>query len=386
MDYYNELIDKLKELLHDDSLSPIKCKADVSSVNFLQLRDAILTIGDICEEDDENEIYIACIKSGLGKLGHTYIAVRIINATVYIVAYAKEGLINQHMAEKSSDALIDLLKKKSSDKLKIHSSENVTDGNSKRRKPHIGYCILLAFLVIVSVIYYIVSVPFSKSTEVYNFAVSQYNSVVDTYNQKSTLAFLDNLNGFADEVPTLPPIKTNFGSLLKSFLSGNTTRKINADVQTLSALTEDLQEKTQILDQIVNPDSAYIVNCLRRISSITDIGCITPDNDPNQMLGKNGGYTGCVYFSLAELEKESADNLDAVARGTDGGGAVEIFATKEDALARCDYFNQFKNTLLYSGSYAAVGTLVIRTSYCLENDQQLDLTSKIVDEVISVTK
>ena len=56
-------------------------------------------------------------------------------------------------------------------------------------------------------------------------------------------------------------------------------------------------------------------------------------------------------------------------------------ATVEDAEARCEYLSGFDGTVLYSGSYAIVGTMVIRTSYKLTNEQQLALTDKITSAV-----
>ena len=52
--------------------------------------------------------------------------------------------------------------------------------------------------------------------------------------------------------------------------------------------------------------------------------------------------------------------------------------TLQSALNRCDYLSQFDGTLLYSGSYAIIGTCVIRTSYKLNDQEQVDLTNDIV--------
>ena len=73
-----------------------------------------------------------------------------------------------------------------------------------------------------------------------------------------------------------------------------------------------------------------------------------------------------------------------VAKGTDAGGAVEIYATLEEAQARVEYLAGFDGTILYSGSYAIVGTMVIRTSYKLADEQQLLLTHAITMALTSV--
>ena len=87
---------------------------------------------------------------------------------------------------------------------------------------------------------------------------------------------------------------------------------------------------------------------------------MTSDNDPNGLLHQeNGGYTACIYFTSTGIET-AGDS--PVSKGTDGGGAVEVYSTVQDAEARCEYLSGFDNTILYTGSYAIVGTMVIRIS------------------------
>lgn len=88
------------------------------------------------------------------------------------------------------------------------------------------------------------------------------------------------------------------------------------------------------------------------------------EHDPNQLLGR----TSCVYFSVKQISTDAVSGSDIVEKGTDGGGAIEVYANVEDAKNRCDYLKQFDNTLLYSGAYALIGTMVIRTSYLLSNE------------------
>ena len=52
-------------------------------------------------------------------------------------------------------------------------------------------------------------------------------------------------------------------------------------------------------------------------------------------------------------------------------------ATLDDAQARVDYLAGFDGTILYSGSYAIVGTTVVRTSHKFTDEQQLLLTHDI---------
>ena len=100
-------------------------------------------------------------------------------------------------------------------------------------------------------------------------------------------------------------------------------------------------------------------------------------------MGKEHGYISCVYFTVKGIEL-NRDSTDPVDLGTDGGGSIEVYATLEDAEERCKYLAQFDDTILYSGSYAIVGTMVIRTSYVLTNEQQFYLTDKIIKQFTNV--
>lgn len=85
---------------------------------------------------------------------------------------------------------------------------------------------------------------------------------------------------------------------------------------------------------------------LGRVEDILEIQPVTSDNDPNGLLHrKNGGYTACIYFTSTGIESAGGS---PVSRGTDGGGAVEVYSTVQDAEARCEYLSGFDNTILYT--------------------------------------
>ena len=63
---------------------------------------------------------------------------------------------------------------------------------------------------------------------------------------------------------------------------------------------------------------------------------------------------------------------------------MEIYNTLEEARARCEYLSGFDGTILYSGSYAILGTMVIRTSYKLTNEQQLAFTRMITEKLTAL--
>lgn len=146
-------------------------------------------------------------------------------------------------------------------------------------------------------------------------------------------------------------------------------------LETLKAITEYLSDDTKIMEQITAPSEAWVMERLGRVEDILEIQPVTSDNDPNGLLHQeNGGYTACIYFTSTGIET-AGDS--PVSKGTDGGGAVEVYSTVQDAEARCEYLSGFDNTILYTGSYAIVGTMVVRISYAYTDEAQYEMTDRI---------
>ena len=70
-----------------------------------------------------------------------------------------------------------------------------------------------------------------------------------------------------------------------------------------------------------------------------------------------------------------------VGAGTDGGGAVAVYANAGDANKRNDYLSVFDGTILSSGSHDVVGTCVVRTSHLLTASQQKTFEGEIADSL-----
>ena len=133
-------------------------------------------------------------------------------------------------------------------------------------------------------------------------------------------------------------------------------------------------------EEIYIPEEEWIIHKLQKSEKIIDIQAVTEDKDPNGLLGKEGGYVSCIYFSLNNIQQDKVPGNSVIEKGTDCGGAIEVYKSVEDALARCEYLSQIDGTLLYSGSYAILGTMVIRISYKLENAEQYEMTANIIRE------
>lgn len=143
------------------------------------------------------------------------------------------------------------------------------------------------------------------------------------------------------------------------------------------------EQSVTIQRQITAPSDDFVLERLKQIDSILSLAAVTKSNDPNGLLETEGGYIGCIYFSDSRVDKTKLDlnpsQYDVISMGTIGGGAIEIYATREDAEARNQYLSKYDGTDLDPGSHTVLGTMVIRASSQLSEKQQGELTNQIVD-------
>ena len=152
------------------------------------------------------------------------------------------------------------------------------------------------------------------------------------------------------------------------------------------------EDSVQKLSNVTAPPDDFVMERLGTIRDIEQCAAVTEKNDPNGLLGKEGGYTGCVYFlekhvdkSLLPEQASEKDNVDAVGIGTEGGGAVEIFRTKEEAEARIQYLTFFEGSIMDPGYSSQEGTCVIRTSLHLDDEQKEELTEAVRKALLNVS-
>lgn len=71
---------------------------------------------------------------------------------------------------------------------------------------------------------------------------------------------------------------------------------------------QDAQKKyessVQKLANVTAPPDDFVSGRLKRISTVVETGAVTKEQDPNGLLGKKGGYTGCVYFLDERVDRE----------------------------------------------------------------------------------
>ena len=148
------------------------------------------------------------------------------------------------------------------------------------------------------------------------------------------------------------------------------------------------EDSIQGLKQITAPSDFFVIERLQKVETITKIEAVSEDHDPNGMLKKQGGYIGCIYFEDTQVDRnelyieDGKDNVIDI--GCDGGGAIEIFNSAKEAETRDTYLGSFDGTGFASGSHYVYGTIIVRTSNELNGSQQLELTDKIVKELIYV--
>lgn len=156
------------------------------------------------------------------------------------------------------------------------------------------------------------------------------------------------------------------------------------EITALEASRGALETSIEQLAQVTNPIEAFVIERIQSLPTVAGVQAVTEDNDPNGNLNKQGGYTATVYLSSALVDQSTVGGTDIVGRGTDGGGAVEVYATPEDAAARDAYLGAFDSGILRSGSHAVLGTVVIRTSDRLTATQQQELESAIHDALVRI--
>lgn len=336
------------------------------SLSFLQIRDRLYRMGKILFEDTERQIYVAIIRSGFGNMNHAIVAMQLRSNKLMVAGYAKEGLIKQNIWENAFTKL----------KSVVQNTKSVKPSKLKHSIKIIILSVLLVLILTGS--FFVIEVQKTvDATKEYNTAVQAFNSIVSEYNSAVALTSVDNISGLPAVLEPLNTESEEFWQNARVIFSQNTKDKILADAQTINGMTKQVQAVLKVVKQITAPTSEWVASRLASVVGIIETQAVTEEMDPDDLLGKEGGYSGCIYFTFEAINPNEVPGNSVVEKGTDAGGAVEIYTSLADAKARCEYLSGFDGTVLYSGSYAIVGTMVIRTSYKLSNEQQFDLTNAI---------
>ena len=87
-----------------------------------------------------------------------------------------------------------------------------------------------------------------------------------------------------------------------------------------------------------------------------------------------GSGTAAEAAAAGEDSPKKNPSIDVVMIGTAGGGAVEIYSSREEAEKRAEYISFFDGSVMDAGSCAIEGTCLIRTSKYLDEEGQEKLT------------
>lgn len=240
-------------------------------------------------------------------------------------------------------------------------------------------------------------------------AIEKYNTAKESLEKKNT--DLDNLISTAEALITekkiplddtlIPALETAISETKAAKQSISeipvTEEEILEVVNTMEAVdynevTATLNNSKTALEKSIeqyalvdNPTEAYIIECLGKVEHVADISAVTEDNDPNGNLNKPGGYTATVYYSDDRINLDkSIYGTTVIEQGTDGGGAIEVYATVEDAEKRRDYLATYDGGMFATGTHTVVGTVLVRTSDKLTASQQQEMEAKIIDTLTHV--
>lgn len=155
-------------------------------------------------------------------------------------------------------------------------------------------------------------------------------------------------------------------------------------LQQISDAQKAYEDSVKQLKQVTAPTEAFVIERIKAVDGITGVSAVTEDNDPNELLGKQGGYTAQVFFSYNLIDQNSVLGNSIIEKGTDCGGSIEVYNTVEEAEKRNDYLASFDGGMFATGSHNVVGTIIVRTSNDLTASQQKDLEAKLVNSLIEL--
>ena len=183
-------------------------------------------------------------------------------------------------------------------------------------------------------------------------------------------------------IPDIPSTEKEILSTVSKIDSIDYTKVL----EELSSSQKALEKSIKQYALVNAPTEAYVIKCLETVEHIDGISAVTEDNDPNGNLNKAGGYTATVYFAddRVPADKVEFKGKTIIEKGTDGGGAIEVYANEEDVKKRNDYLAGFDGGILASGSHKVIGTVLVRTSDYLTASQQKELEAAIVDALTKV--
>ena len=268
--------------------------------------------------------------------------------------------------------------------------------------------IIVAVIVVIAVIvgslgaYFGYFKPHKEAVEAYNVVVSDIQEKNDQLDGeiKKLQELVDNEDKPLDEttIDTAKEALKNAGAskivigempkATKDILSRtkelSTPVDYSDELTSLSTAYTNLENSKKQYKQVVNPSEEFVMQRILTVDDVADARAVTEDQDLNGNLHKAGGCTSTIYFESKTVNQsdvyvsgEYADVL--IDKGTDAGGAIEVYKNVEDAEKRRDYLATYDGTIFANGTHTVIGTVLVRTSNELTATQQKELEQKVID-------
>ena len=274
----------------------------------------------------------------------------------------------------------------------------------KKKKTLLGLIAAIAIIVIgICVWYFQVKKPHDLAETKFNAAVKEVEAknteltsamndaqkildkkeaVYDNTTKEAFITTLSDAKAAQRKIPDLPKKTADINAETKKL---SEPLDYSSVINAISEKQTAYQNSVLQMKQITNPNEVFIIQRLKGIPNISGYQAVTEDHDPNGNLNKQGGYTSTVYFSTPLIDQSSVYGNDIVDKGTECGGAIEVYASEEDAEKRDSYLASFDGAgMLNSGSHKVLGTIVIRTSTKLTATQQNEFTNNITNKLLEL--
>lgn len=274
----------------------------------------------------------------------------------------------------------------------------------KKKKTLLGLIAAIAIIVIgICVWYFQVKKPHDLAETKFNAAVKEVEAknteltsamndaqkildkkeaVYDNTTKEAFITALSDAKAAQRKIPDLPKKTADINAETKKL---SEPLDYSSVINAISEKQTAYQNSVLQMKQITNPNEDFVIQRLKGIPNISGYQAVTEDHDPNGNLNKQGGYTSTVYFSTPLIDQSSVYGNDIVDKGTECGGAIEVYASEEDAEKRDSYLASFDGAgMLNSGSHKVLGTIVIRISTKLTATQQNKFTNNITNKLLEL--
>ena len=286
----------------------------------------------------------------------------------------------------------------------MNSGKNERKRHMKKKKTLLGLIAAIAIIVIgICVWYFQVKKPHDLAETKFNAAVKEVEAknteltsamndaqkildkkeaVYDNTTKEAFITALSDAKATQRKIPDLPKKTADINAETKKL---SEPLDYSSVINAISEKQTAYQNSVLQMKQITNPNEDFVIQRLKGIPNISGYQAVTEDHDPNGNLNKQGGYTSTVYFSTPLIDQSSVYGNDIVDKGTECGGAIEVYASEEDAEKRDSYLASFDGAgMLNSGSHKVLGTIVIRTSTKLTATQQNEFTNNITNKLLEL--